>query len=83
MYFNTTILEIFPLNSGQPLESTVPANSHLQLLRVFEQITGLEGISLEGIEAKVLVESGGSIYSYATIIDNDSGDPTAFVTATE
>ena len=81
--FSGTQWAIRPLNPEDPLESTVPANSHFQFLKVFEKIPYLQGREMEAIEARVVVKSGGLVYSYATTIDNDSGDPTAFTTVKE
>ena len=81
--FSGTQWAIRPLNPEDPLESTVPANSHFQFLKVFEKIPYLLGREMEAIEARVVVKSGGLVYSYATTIDNDSGDPTAFTTVKE
>jgi hypothetical protein len=78
--FSTTLLEGFHLGT---LTRTVPANSHLQLVKVFEKLPDLEGLSLNGLRVEVTVVSGGSIYAYATVIDNESGDPTSFLAATD
>jgi hypothetical protein len=83
IYFSKTLLEIKPLNNGEPLERSVTANSHKQLLKVFERLDGLGSGTQEGVEAKVFVEDGGTVYSYATIVDNVSGDPVAFVSAND
>ena len=61
---------------------SVPPGSHTQVPRVFEFI-GLGDDTIEAIEAAVAVTLGGAIYPYATVIDNISGDPTAFTTAVE
>jgi hypothetical protein len=62
--------------------TSVPPGSHTQIPRVFEFI-GLGDDTIEAIEAAVAVTLGGAIYPYATVIDNISGDPTAFTTAIE
>ena len=81
--FYTTEQENLFLNRNDPVEPVVPANSHLQLLNIFQRIDGLRDIAFEKVKAEVVVENGGLIYSYATTIDNESGDPTAFTTAKE
>jgi PKD repeat protein len=78
--FSTTLLEGFHLGT---LTRTVPANSHLQLVKVFEKLPDLEGLSLNGLRVEITVVSGGSVYAYATVIDNESGDPTSFLAATD
>ncbi len=64
-------------------EAIVPAFSHVQILRIFRNLSGLEDIVLEAANAVITAEEGGAIYSYATVIDNRSGDPTAFIAATD
>ena len=81
--FYTTDQENFFLNRNEPVGGTVPANVHMQLLNIFEQVESLRDIELKNVKAEVWVEGGGSIYSYATTIDNKSGDPTAFTAATD
>jgi len=81
--FYTTEQENLFLNRNDPVEPIVPANSHFQLLNIFQQIESLKEVQFEKVKAEVLVENGGLIYSYATTIDNESGDPTAFTTAKE
>ena len=61
--FSGTQWAIRPLNPEDPLESTVPANSHFQFLKVFENILYLLGREMEAIEARVVVKSGGLVYS--------------------
>ena len=81
--FYTTEQENLFLNRNDPVEPVVPANSHYQLLNIFQQIDSLRDITFEKVKAEVIVQNGGLIYSYATAIDNESGDPTAFTTAKE
>jgi hypothetical protein len=61
---------------------TVPANSHLQITKVFEELD-LGPFSSDDIEAWawVTVKGGGSVYAYATIVDNGTGDATIATTA--
>ncbi len=67
-----------------PLTRKVPANSHLQIPKIFEKLPPeFVDLDLKGLRIQVDVESGGSIYAYATVIDNASGDPTTFLTATD
>jgi hypothetical protein len=80
VYFRTTILSGAVINSITQRNIEIPPDSHFQLLRVFD---GAQVDTLQGVEATVVVESGGSVYSYATTIDNASGDPTAFTAAKE
>jgi hypothetical protein len=80
VYFRTTILSGAVINSITQRNIEIPSDSHFQLLRVFE---GAPVDTLQGVEATVVVESGGLVYSYATTIDNASGDPTAFAAAKE
>jgi hypothetical protein len=77
--FSTTLLEGFHLGT---LTRTVPADSHIQLVKVFEKLPDLEGLNLNGLKVEITVKSGGSVYAYATVIDNASGDPTTFMAAT-
>jgi len=81
--FYTTEQENLFLNRNDPVEPVVPANSHFQLLNIFQQIESLRDITFEKVKAEVVVENGGLIYSYATTIDNESGDPTAFTAVKE
>ena len=83
IFFYTTEQENLFLNRNDPVEPIVPANSHFQLLNIFQQIESLREVQFEKVKAEVVVENGGLIYSYATTIDNESGDPTAFTTAKE
>jgi hypothetical protein len=64
------------------LTFTVPANSHLQITKVFEKLD-LGPFSSNDIEAWVwvTVKDGGSVYAYATIVDNGTGDATIATTA--
>jgi len=79
--FYTTEQENLFLNRNDPVEPVVPANSHFQLLNIFQRIDSLRDITFQKVKAEVVVRNGGLIYSYATTIDNESGDPTAFTTA--
>jgi len=79
--FYTTDQENLFLNRNEPVGGTVPANVHMQLLNIFEKVESLRDIAFQKVKAEVWVEGGGSIYSYATTIDNESGDPTAFTAA--
>ena len=81
--FYSTDQENQLLNRNDPVKRNVPADEHLQLLNIFEQVEDLREITVEKIKAEVWVEGGGSIYSYATTIDNETGDPTAFTAAEE
>ena len=83
IHFYTTEYENQFLNRYDPVEPVVPANSHFQLLNIFQQIDSLRDITFQKVKAEVVVRNGGLIYSYATTIDNESGDPTAFTTAKE
>ena len=56
----------------------IEAESHLQIPKVFEEL-GLSSVPLESVSAYVTVRSGGSVYAYASIVDNGSGDPTTLV----
>jgi len=81
--FYSTDQENQLLNRNDPVERNVPADDHLQILNIFELVEDLRDITVEKIKAEVWVEGGGSIYSYATTIDNETGDPTAFTAAKE
>jgi hypothetical protein len=81
LYLYRTAGEREELGSIEGLVS-VPPSSHTQVPRVFE-MTGFGDETIEAIEAAVWVTRGGAIYPYATLIDNVSGDPTAFTTAVE
>ena len=59
---------------------TVPADSHLQITRVFEEL-GLDPAEEIEAWALVTVTGGGSVYAYATVIDNGTGDATIATTA--
>ena len=67
-----------------PLTRKVSANSHLQIPKIFEKLPPeFVDLDLKGLRIQVDVESGGSIYAYATVIDNASGDPTTFLTVSD
>jgi hypothetical protein len=85
-----TKVELLFFGSGQGLKSVyldkltidVPANSHLQITKVFEKLD-LGIFSSDDMEAWawVTVKAGGSVYAYATIVDNGTGDATIATTA--
>jgi PKD repeat protein len=54
---------------------TVEAEAHLQVPKVFEEL-GLSSTPLPSVHALVRVMEGGSVYVYASSVDNASGDPT-------
>jgi len=76
--FCKTFLEDFCYPSLPPF--TVAASSHLQVTKVFEKL-GLGDAPLHGIMAYVTVKRGGSVYAYASSVDNASGDATTITTA--
>jgi PKD repeat protein len=73
--FFTTRPGFVPLGS---LTRTVPANSHLQITRVFDRL-GLGSDPMTGIVAFVRVTSGGSVYAYGSVVDNATGDATTYL----
>ena len=64
----------------EPIEVTVPGGSHLQFTKIFEDLNAGD-TSWQSIQAFVQVVDGGSVYAYATVIDNKSGDATKYLTA--
>jgi hypothetical protein len=59
---------------------TIPGGSHKQITKVFEKIDAGE-VEWHSVQAFVRVTMGGSVYAYATVIDNQSGDATSVFTA--
>jgi hypothetical protein len=64
----------------EPLQLTVPGGSHIQLTKVFERL-GVGEVEYRAVQAFVQVSQGGSVYAYATVIDNGTGDATSILTA--
>jgi hypothetical protein len=67
-------LRLYDLNGGLlgEAEYTVPANQNFQINEVFSALSA--PCASMGAYARVEVLSGGSIYAYASIIDNRTGD---------
>ena len=77
LLFKTTDEDSIPL--GPPIIETVQAYQHLQILEVFNEQLHLGDDEWQGIKAEISVLSGGSVYAYASAVDNTSGDATTFV----
>ena len=66
----------FPaLRSLGSITTTVEPQSHLQIPQVFEAL-GVTNAALPSVHVSVEVRRGGSVYVYASTVDNASGDPT-------
>ncbi len=57
---------------------TVPAFRHVQVTQVFDDM-GLEGTYPEVAATVVVADDAGTVYAYASIVDNESGDATTIL----